>query len=89
MPSLLENIAPSIKKIEEILGLSLKIFLVTTLVVIMMGVYVANLIYGNNSLQVLQHLQQKNAHLKQETRILKQENAKLHKQYLEWTDAKE
>jgi cell division protein FtsB len=89
MPKLLENIAPKIKKIEEILGLSIKIFMITIVIVIFMGVYVANLIYGNNSLHVLKRLQAENRRLKIETSVLKQENAKLHKEYLEWTDAKE
>ena len=87
MSAILKNIVPTIKKIEEILGLSLKIFVVTALVVIFLGTYVANLIYGDHSLHVLQHLQKEKTHLKHEISLLKEENAKLHKQYLEWTDA--
>lgn len=83
-----ENILPSIRKIEEIVGLSIKVFISTALVVIFMGIYVANLIYGENSLHVLQNLQKEKKYLKYEISTLKKENAKLHKQYLEWTDAK-
>jgi cell division protein FtsB len=77
-----------IRKFEEIFGLSLKIFIITATIVIVIGVYVANLIYGNSSLQRLQYLQREKASLKYEIESLKQSNAKLHKQYLEWTDAK-
>ncbi len=87
MPRFLENIVPTIKKIEEILGLSIKIFVTTALVVIFMGIYVANLIYGDHSLHVLEHLQKEKKDLKSEIFVLKQANAKLHKEYLEWTDA--
>ncbi len=87
MSAIFKNIVPTIKKLEEILGLSLKIFVVTALIVIFLGIYVANLIYGDHSLHVLQNLQKEKTHLKDEISLLKQENAKLHKQYLEWTDA--
>ncbi len=83
-----EDIAPLISRFEQIFGLSLKIFIVTATIVILVGVYVANLIYGDSSLQRLQYLQKEKRNLKQEIYSLKQGNAKLHKQYLEWTDAK-
>jgi cell division protein FtsB len=83
-----KDVTPLIGKFEEIFGLSLKIFIVTATVVVLMGVYVANLIYGNSSLQRLQYLQREKANLQYEIEALKNSNAKLHKQYLEWTDAK-
>jgi cell division protein FtsB len=83
-----QDIVPIIRKFEQIFGLSLKIFIVTAIIVVMVGVYVANLIYGDSSLSRLQVLQREKESLKQEIHYLKQENAKLHKQYLEWTDAK-
>ena len=83
-----KSIGSIIRRFEQIFGLSLKIFIVTATIVIMMGIYVANLIYGDNSLYRLQYLQNKRESLKNEIYSLKQENAKLHKQYLEWTDAK-
>ncbi|NEW60940.1 hypothetical protein GSY74_06550 [Sulfurovum sp. bin170] len=82
-----KDIAPIIRKFEQILGLSLKIFLVTATIVILVGIYVANLIYGDNSLHRLEYLQREKESLKQEIHSLKQDNAKLHKQYLEWSDA--
>jgi cell division protein FtsB len=83
-----QDIVPIIRKFEQIFGLSLKIFIVTAIIVVMVGVYVANLLYGDSSLSRLQVLQREKESLKQEIHYLKQENAKLHKQYLEWTDAK-
>ena len=83
-----KNLTSIIRRFEQIFGLSLKIFIVTATIVIMVGVYVANLIYGDNSLYRLQYLQKERDNLKHEIYSLKQENAKLHKQYLEWTDAK-
>jgi cell division protein FtsB len=83
----IKDLGSPIRRFEQIFGLSLKIFIVTATIVIMMGVYVANLIYGDNSLHRLQYLQKEKQLLKQEISTLKHENAKLHKQYLEWSDA--
>ena len=82
-----KDIEPFITKFEELFGLSLKIFLATTTVVILLGIYIANLIYGDNSLHRLQYLQEEKQLLQREISTLKHENAKLHKQYLEWSDA--
>ena len=68
----LEDIEPSIKKLEELIGLSLKIFLTTAMVVIFMGVYIANLIYGDNSLHMLQNLQREKGMIQYEIGRLKQ-----------------
>jgi len=83
-----EDIEPYIRKLEELLGLSFKVFLATTLVVALLGIYIANLLFGNHSLQVLQNLQKREVSLQSQIETLKQQNAKLHKEYLEWTDAK-
>ena len=83
-----EEIEPLIRKLEEILGLSFKVFLSTSIVVIILGIYVANLLFGDHSLQVLQNLKKEREVLQQEIDSLKLENAKLHKKYLEWSDAK-
>ena len=82
-----KDIQPYIEKLEEILGLSFKVFLATTLVVAMLGIYIATLLFGDHSLQVLQKLKANNTLLRSEISVLKKENARLHKQYLEWTDA--
>ena len=86
MISFKENIEPHIRKFEELLGLSFKVFSLTALVVSILGIYVANLLFGNHSLQVLQNLKKEKQHLQIEIDILKEENAKLHKKFLEWSD---
>ena len=86
--SFTRDIEPYIRKLEEILGLSFKVFLATTIVVALLGIYIANLLFGDHSLQVLQKLQKKEVILKSQIETLKEQNAKLHKKYLEWIDAK-
>ena len=81
------DIEPIIIRVEEIIGLSFKIFVVTATIVVIMGIYIANLIYGNNSLHRLEYLQQEKMIIKNNIEQLKQDNARLHKQYLEWEDA--
>ncbi|CAA6809479.1 MAG: Unknown protein [uncultured Sulfurovum sp.] len=82
-----QDIKPSIDKFEQVLGLSFKVFLTTALIVMALGIYLANLLFGNHSLQVLENLREEETMLKEEINILKNENAQLHKKYLEWTDA--
>ncbi len=82
-----KNIELFVKKFEELFGLSLKVFLLTATVVIGLGIYIANLVYGGNSIHRLENLQRKKEIIKQEIENIKEENAKLHKQYLEWSDA--
>ena len=79
---------PLIKRFEIIFGLSVKVFLITAIIVIALGIYIANLIYGDNSLHRLKYLKKQELILKNEIERLKDENAKLHKLYLEWSDAK-
>ncbi len=86
--SFIGNIDIYIKKLEEILGLSFKVFVATAFVVALLGIYIANLLFGNHSLQVLQKLKKQEIILKSQIETLKEQNAKLHKKYLEWTDAK-
>jgi len=82
-----EDIRPVIDKLEEILGLSFKVFLITALIVMALGIYIANLLFGNHSLQVLEHLKKEEVILKKEIEVLKNQNAVLHKKHLEWMDA--
>ena len=86
MISFKKDIEPRIRKFEQLLGLSFKVFLLTALMVSVLGIYVANLLFGNYSLQVLQNLKKEKQHLQIEIKILKEENAKLHKKFLEWSD---
>jgi len=82
-----EDIQPYIQKLEEIVGLSFKVFLFSALIVMALGIYVANLLFGSHSLHVVEKLQREEIVLQKEIKVLKEENAKLHKEYLEWTDA--
>ena len=87
MNEFFNDIAPYIRKLERIIGLSFKVFILTAIVVTSLGIYVANLLFGNHSLAVLDNLKYEKKTLEVEIEILKQENSKLHKDYLEWTDA--
>jgi len=71
--------------IEEgsIAGLSLKTFLVTALGILLFGIYVGVLVYGENSLTVLNQLKEKKQGLSLEEKILKVENQRLQKEYFE------
>lgn len=82
-----KDVRPIIDKLEQILGLSFKVFLTTALIVIALGIYIANLLFGNHSLQVLEKLKKEEVVLAKEIEVLKNTNAKLHKEYLEWMDA--
>jgi len=64
-------------------GLSLKTLLVATIGILLFGIYVGVLIYGENSLTVLQHLKEKKADLYRQEHRLKRENQKLQKEYFE------
>ena len=87
MISFSRDIAPTIKEIEQVLGLSIKVFAVTAMVVVIFGVYISNLIYGNDSLKIVTNLEEERKFLQNRIVVLKQENAILHKRYLEWEDA--
>ena len=78
---------PIIVRVEKIVGLSIKIFIVIAILVILMGIYIANLIYGDSSLTRLEYLRHEKIIIKNNIVKLKLDNAKLHKQYLEWEDA--
>jgi len=53
------------------------------LVVVGFGIYVGNLLFGKNSLEVLLNLQEKKTVFKQEIRKYKNQNAALQKDYFE------
>jgi hypothetical protein len=72
-----------LKKGGSIAGLSLKAFLVTVLGILLFGIYAGVLIYGENSLTVLNQLKEKKQGLSLEEKILKVENQRLQKEYFE------
>jgi cell division protein FtsB len=71
------------KEVATLAGLSIKTLLLATIGILLLGIYVGILIYGENSLTVLQHLREKKQTLKQEAQILKAENQRLQKEYFE------
>ncbi len=72
-----------IQKVEAIAGLSLKAILVTVIGLLLFGIYVNILIYGENSLTVWNELKEKKQVLIQEEKALKTENQRLQKEYFE------
>ncbi len=87
MNDFIKKIEPYIRELERLIGLSFKVFILTAIIVISLGIYVANLLFGNHSLSVLNELKKEKRVLEVDIEKLKQENAKLHKKYLEWLDA--
>ncbi len=69
---------PKRKRLYLVLKIS-----VLVAVVIGLGIYVGNLLYGKNSLEVLLNLQDKKALFKSEIQKYKKENARLQKEYFE------
>jgi len=70
-------------KEEGIADFSLKTFLVTIIGILLFGIYVGVLMYGENSLTVLNQLKEKKRNLIQKERALKVENQRLQKVYFE------
>jgi len=69
--------------IGALAGLSVKTLLLTLIGILLFGIYVGILIYGENSVTVLQHLETKKAALKKESAILKADNQRLQKEFFE------
>lgn len=67
----------------DVAGLGITKLLLLISIIIGFGLYVGNLIYGVNSLTVLEELTQKEAHLTLSIEKLKEENARLQKEYFE------
>ncbi len=72
-----------IREVEGIAGFSFKAFLLTTLGIILLSMYVKVLIFGENSLTVLNTLTKRKEGLIQEKKILKIENQRLQKEFFE------
>jgi len=71
------------QEVEGIAGLSIKALLVTAIGILLFGIYVGILIYGENSLTVLNQLKEKKQGLFEEGKSLKNENQRLQKEYFE------
>lgn len=76
---------------DGLAGYSLKTFLITSLGVLLFGIYIGVLMYGENSLTVLDELKEKKENLILEMKTLKVENQILQKEFfvLKQLDAKE
>jgi len=72
-----------IREVESVAGFSFKVLFLTTIGIIMLGLYVQVLVYGENSFTVLNRLQFKKEGLQEEKKILKAENQKLQKTFFE------
>ncbi len=68
---------------QKYLGLSLVKFLILILLVAGLGVYVGAVLYGTNSLEVLNGLQDYENYLQSEINRLKNDNAELQREYFE------
>ena len=72
-----------IQEAERLAGLSLKTLLVTTIGILLFGIYLGILIYGENSLTVLKQLKEKKHVLLKEGQTLKRNNQELQKEFFE------
>jgi len=73
----------STSQVEGIAGLSVKTILISVIGILLFGIYLGVLIYGENSLMVLNQLKEKKVRLTLEKRNLKKENQKLQKEFFE------
>jgi hypothetical protein len=71
------------QKIEELAGLSVKTILISIVGILLFGIYTGVLLYGENSLSILKHLQEKKVSLLQEKEELLKSNEALQKSYFE------
>jgi len=65
------------------LGFSLKSILLILLGIILLGLYIGVLLFGENSLMVLNRLQQERASLVEERETIQRTNQQLQKKYFE------
>jgi len=70
-------------RVGEILGLSVKVIFFVTVVIVLFGIYVGVLLFGENSLTVLTRLTEQKRVLMKEASTLKSENQRLQKEYFE------
>lgn len=71
------------QEVEALAGLSLKTILMTTIGILLFGMYIAVLMNGENSLTVLKQLKEKKQVLLQKGKTLKRENQELQKAFFE------
>ncbi len=71
------------KQKENLAGFSLKTLLITAIGILIFGIYVGVLMFGENSLTVWTALKEKRKNLSIERKVLKTKNQKLQKKYFE------
>ena len=71
------------REVGALAGLSLKTILVTSIGILLFGIYLGILIYGENSLTVLKQLKDKKQGLLLEGKRLKKNNQELQKAFFE------
>ncbi len=74
---------PSESFTERYLGLSLTKFLFFLVAIVVLGLYLNVLLFGDNSLEVLLQLEEYEEYLQNEINSFKSENAGLQKEYFE------
>jgi len=80
---LFDTIDDSQSVTERYLGLSWLKLLFAVSVVLLLGIYIGILLFGDNSLEVLLQLEEYETYLQDEIKSLKSENASLQKEYFE------
>ena len=73
----------NIQRGGDILGLSIRVIAMTAIVIMLFGVYLGILIYGENSWTVLNHLKHDKENLLTEATQLKNKNQRLQKEFFE------
>ena len=68
---------------ETLAGVSLKTLLITVLVLLLLGIYIGVVIYGENSLSALYRLKAKQEALAKQKERLQHQNMQLQKHYFE------
>jgi len=68
---------------EKYLGLSLRKFIIAFIIIILLGLYLNILLFGDNSLEVLLQLEEYEQYLQHEIDSYKVENSSLQKEYFE------
>ncbi len=73
----------AVKEVKTLAGLSIKTLFMTTLGILLFGIYLGVLINGENSVIVLKELKYKKQQLLKENKILKRSNQELQKVFFE------
>jgi len=80
---LYENLEDAQSITQRYLGLSLSRFFLFLIIIVLLGVYIGVLLYGDNSLEVLYGLQDYEDYLQDQVVELKAQNAQLQREYFE------